>query len=64
MFLSILLLSGFHKLLDRKIYWEKTPDTFVHASKQALQARYDSIHRNTFDHILRNLLCDNEHLYK
>ena len=49
MFLSILLLSGFHKLLDRKIYWEKTPDTFVHASNQALQARYDSIHCNTFE---------------
>ena len=29
LFSSMLLLSGFHKLLDRKMYWEETPDTFV-----------------------------------
>ena len=27
-FLSILLLSGCHKLPDHKMYWEATPDTF------------------------------------
>ena len=27
LFLSMLLLSGFHKLPDRKMYWETTPDT-------------------------------------
>ena len=25
----MLLLSGFHKLLERKIYWETSPDTFA-----------------------------------
>ena len=28
-FLSMLLLSECHKLPDRKMYWETTPDTFV-----------------------------------
>ena len=28
-FSSMLLLSGCHKLPDRKMYWEVTPDTFV-----------------------------------
>ena len=28
-FLSMLLLSGCHKLPDRKMYWETIPDTFV-----------------------------------
>ena len=27
--LSMLLLNGCHKLPDRNIYWEATPDTFV-----------------------------------
>ena len=29
LFLSMLLLSGSHKLPDRKMYWEAVPDTFV-----------------------------------
>ena len=29
LFLSMLLLSGYHKLLDRKMCWEATPDIFV-----------------------------------
>ena len=29
LFLSILLLSGCHKLPDRNMYWETTPVTFV-----------------------------------
>ena len=29
LFLSMLLLSGCHKLPDRNMYWEATPDTFV-----------------------------------
>ena len=29
LFLRMLLLSGCHKLPDRKIYWETTSDTFV-----------------------------------
>ena len=29
LFLIILLLNGCHKLLDRKMHWETTPDTFV-----------------------------------
>ena len=29
LFLSMLLLSGCHKLADCKMYWEATPDTFV-----------------------------------
>ena len=29
LFLSMLLLSGCHKLPDHKMYWELTPDTFV-----------------------------------
>ena len=28
-FLSMLLLTGYHKLPDHKMYWEATPDTFV-----------------------------------
>ena len=56
LFLSMLLLSGCHKLSDRKIYWETTPDTLV-------KARSDSMLRNTFERSLRNLhLCDNNQL--
>ena len=56
LFLSILLLSGCHKLLDRKIYWEMTTDP---------DTRCDSMPRNTFERILRTLhLCDNEKLDK
>ena len=29
LFLSMLLLIGCHKLPDRNIYWEATPDSFV-----------------------------------
>ena len=29
LFLSMLLLSGCHKLLYCRMYWEETPDTFV-----------------------------------
>ena len=29
LFSSVLLLSGYHKLSDRKMYWEATPDIFV-----------------------------------
>ena len=29
LFLVMLLVSGCHKLPDRKMYWETTPDTFV-----------------------------------
>ena len=56
LFLSMLLLSGCHKLSDRKIYWETTLDTLV-------KARSDSMLRNTFECIIRNLhLCDNDQL--
>ena len=55
--LSMILLSECHKLPDSKMYWEKTPDTFV-------QERSHSMSRNTFECILRNLLCDNEQLDK
>ena len=56
LFLSMLLLSGCHKLPDRNIYWEATPDTFVW---------FDSIPRNTFERILQNLhFCDNKQLDK
>ena len=48
LFFTMLLLSGSHKLPDRKMYWEATPDTFV-------LARSDSVLRNTFERILRNL---------
>ena len=58
LFSSMLLLSGCHKLPDRKVYGEATPDTFV-------LARSDSMFRNTFVRILRNLhLCDNEQIDK
>ena len=58
LFLSSLLLSGWHKLPDRKMHWEATADAFV-------WARSDSMPRNTFERILRNLrLCDNEQLDK
>ena len=29
LFVSILVLSGCHKLSDCKMFWEMTPDTFV-----------------------------------
>ena len=29
LFLSMLLLTGYHKLPDHRMYWEETPDTFV-----------------------------------
>ena len=54
----MLLLTGYHKLPDQKMYWEAAPDTF-------LLARSSSMPRNTFDCILQNLhLCDNEQLDK
>ena len=57
-FSSMILLSGCHKLPDRKMYCEATPDTIV-------QIRSDSMFRYTFEQSLRNLhLCDNEVLDK
>ena len=29
LFLSMLLLTGYHKLPDHKMYWEATPDAFA-----------------------------------
>ena len=56
LFLSMLLVTAYHKLPDHKMYQEVTSDTFV-------QARSDSMPRNTFECILQNLhLCDNEQL--
>ena len=58
LFLSMLLLGGCHKLPDRNMYWEATPNTFVYAW-------FDSMPRNTFERILQNLhLCDNKQLDK
>ena len=51
---------GCHWLPDREMYCETTPDTFV-------QARSDSLPRDTFESILRSLyphLCDNKQLDK
>ena len=54
LFLNVILLRWCHKLPDGEMYWETTPDTFV-------QARSDSLPRNTFERILRSLfLCDNK----
>ena len=36
LFLSILLLRGWHKFPDREMYWETTPDTFVQARSNSL----------------------------
>ena len=58
LFLSMLLLTGYHKLPDYKMYSETIPDISVQASS-------DSMPRNTFERILQNLhLCDNELLDK
>ena len=58
LFLRMLLFSWCHKLPDRTIYWETTPDTFV-------QAKPDSMCHYTFKCIFRNLhLCDNKQLDK
>ena len=58
LFSTMLLLSGCFKLPDRKMYSEATPDTFV-------SARSDSVIRNTFKRILRNLyFCEKEQLDK
>ena len=52
------MLSGCHKLPNRKMYWEKPTDTFV-------QSVSDSMPRKKFEHILRNLhLCETEQLDK
>ena len=51
LFLSMLLLRGCHKFPDREMYWETTPNTFV-------QAKSDSLLRDTFECILQSL-----HLY-
>ena len=52
--LSMLLLTGYRMLPDHKTYWEATTDTFM-------EARSNSMPRNTFECILQNLhLCDNE----
>ena len=54
----LLLGDRCHKLPDRKMYWEVTPDNFV-------EARSDSMPRNTFECIFQNLhLCDDEQLDK
>ena len=54
----MLLLTGYHKFPDYKMYRETTPDTFVYA-------RHDSMALNTFKGILQNLhLCDNKQLDK
>ena len=58
LFLSMLPLIGCHKLPNRKTYWETTHDTFVYA-------RSDSMPRNMFEHVPRNLhLWGNEQLDK
>ena len=36
LFLKVLLLTGYHKLPDHKVYWEATPDTFSRSSFQWL----------------------------
>ena len=52
------MLSEFHKLPNRKMYWETLPDTL-------LQAVSDSMSRDSFEHIFRNLhLCEKEQLQK
>ena len=54
----MLLLTVYHKLLDHKMYWEATPDTFV-------EERPDSMPHYTFECTLQNLhLCDNKKLDK
>ena len=53
----MLLLSGCHKLTNRRMFWETPPNTFV-------QAKSNSMPYNMFECILRNLLCDNDQLDK
>ena len=56
--LNMLLITGYHKLPNYKMYWEATPDNFV-------EARSDSMPRNTFECIFQNLhLRDDEQLDK
>ena len=58
LFLSMLLITGFNKLSEHKMYWEAAPDTFA-------EVRSNSMPRNTFECILQNLhLCDKEQLDK
>ena len=58
LFLDMPLLSRCHKLPDRKMYWEATPDTF-------LQAMSDLMPRYKPECILRNLiLCNSQQLDK
>ena len=53
----MLLLSGYHKLPSRQMYWE-TSDTFV-------KAMLDAMSRNEFERILKNLhSCDNTKIDK
>ena len=58
LFLTMPLISGYHKLPDHKMYWDATIDTFV-------QARSGSMPSNTFQRNLENPhFCDNEQLDK
>ena len=58
LFIRMLLLSESDKLLDRKMSWETTHDTFVQTSS-------DSIPHNTFERIFRDLnLCSYKQLEK
>ena len=54
----MLLFIGCYQLPDFKMYWETAPDNFA-------QTMSDSMPRDAFERILRNLnLCDNEELEK
>ena len=58
LFLAMLLMSGYHRLPDRRLYWSLSPDLFVAAMS-------DTMPRNEFERTLRNLhLCDNSNLDK
>ena len=58
LFLSMPVLTGYHKLPDRKMYWEATTDNFM-------KARSGSVPRNTSERILQNVhLCDDKQLDK
>ena len=58
LFLSIQLLSGYHKLPNRKIYWEATPDSFVKARCDSCLVMSSSVFLGIFTFLTTNNLIN------
>ena len=62
-FLGVCLLSGYHELPDRRMYWSEDIDVHNELISQAISRnRFDDIMRNF--HFADNMLIDDDPLYK